>query len=78
MWQYCRAPSRPFFPTLGDRTLVVRQAAHLWQSKAALPPRLTHIRGQAYDPIQPMDTLPLPVCGDTRSGRDRGVKPSAD
>lgn len=32
--------------------------------------RLTQGSGQAADPVQIIDTLPLPVCGYTRSGRD--------
>ena len=78
IWQYFRAHYRPFFPALGDRTRFVRQAANLWQSKAAIQQRLTSISGQAKDPMQPIDTLPLPVCGYTRSGRDRCLKPYAD
>src|SRR6516164_5058789 len=70
IWQYFRAHYRPFFPALGDRTRFVRQAA--------IQQRLTYISGQAKDPIQPIDTLPLPVCGYTRSGRDRCLKPYAD
>jgi hypothetical protein len=78
IWQYFRAHYRSFLPALGDRTRFVRQAANLWQSKAAIQQRLTSISGPAKDPIQPMDTLPLPVCGYTRSGRDRCLKPYAD
>jgi hypothetical protein len=77
IWQYFRAPYRSFFPALGDRTRFGRQAAHLWQSKAAIQQRRTSISGPAKDPMQPIDTLPLPVCGYTRSGRDRGLKPYA-
>jgi len=33
---------------------------------------------QVDDPIQPIDTLPLPVCVYTRSKRDRCFKPDAD
>ena len=36
------------------------------------------ISGQATDPVQIIDTLPLPVCIYTRSGRDRCFKPEAD
>ncbi len=39
---------------------------------------MTQVSGQAADPIQIIDTLPLPVCGYTRSGRDRCFKPFAD
>lgn len=78
IWQYFRTHYRHFFPRLGDRPLFVRQAANLWQVTAALQQRLTHVSGQATDPIQPIDTLPLPVCVYTRSGRDRCFKPYAD
>jgi len=75
---YFRTHYAHFFPRLTERTLFVRQAANLWQVKAAIHQRLTHISGQAADPIQIMDTLPLPVCGYTRSSRDRCFKPWAD
>lgn len=67
-----------FFPQLTDRTLCVRQAANLWQVKAAIQQRVTQVSGQAADPVQIIDTLPLPVCGYTRRGRDRCFKPFAD
>ena len=75
---YFRTHYAHFFPRLTERTLFVRQAANLWQVKAAIHQRLTHISGQAADPIQIIDTLPLPVCGYTRSGRDRCFRPFAD
>ena len=69
---------REWFPGLRDRTTFVRQAANLWQVKAAIQQRLTVVSGQADDPVQIIDTLPLPVCGYTRSARDRCFKPQAD
>ena len=75
---YFRTHYAHFFPPLKERTLFVRQAATLWQVTAAIQPRLTQVRGQATDPVQSIDTLPLPVCGHTRSGRDRCFKPFAD
>ena len=69
---------RHFFPQLSDRSLFVRQAANLWQFKAALHRRLTSTSGQATDPIQPIDTLPLPVCTYTRAHRDRCFPGQAD
>lgn len=75
---YFRAHYRHFFPRLGDRTLFARQAANLWQVKAAIQQRLAWVSGQAADPVQVIDTLPLPVCGYTRSSRDRCFKPEAD
>jgi hypothetical protein len=66
------------FPQLRDRTLFVRQAANLWQVKAAIQQLLVIHSGQADDPIQAIDTLPLPVCVYTRAPRDRCFKPEAD
>lgn len=78
LYGYFHAHYRHFFPRLGERTLFVRQAANLWQVKAAIQHRLTLVSGQAADPVQVIDTLPLPVCGYTRSSRDRCFKPEAD
>lgn len=78
IFAYFRAHYQHFFPRLHERTLFVRQAANLWQIKAAIHRRLTVVSGQIHDPVQTIDTLPLPVCGYTRSGRDRCFKPEAD
>jgi hypothetical protein len=78
LFMYFRTHYAHFFPHLKERTLFIRQAANLWQVKAAIQQRLTQVSGQAADPIQIIDTLPLPVCGYTRSGRDRCFKPFAD
>jgi hypothetical protein len=75
---YFRSHYQHFFPRLRDRTRFVRQAADLWQIKALIQQRLVQVSGQASDPVQAIDTLPLPVCGYTRSGRDRCFKPLAD
>lgn len=79
LFDYCRAHDRHFFPKLTDRTVFVGQAANLWQVKAALPPRLTRLSGQAADPIPAIDTRPVPVCTYTRGGRrDKGFPWEAD
>jgi hypothetical protein len=78
LYAYFRAHYRHFFPRLSERTLFVRQAANLWQVKAVIQQRLTLISGQATEPVQVIDTLPVPVCGYTRSGRDRCFKLQAD
>lgn len=67
-----------FFPKLNDRTRFVRQAADLWQVKAAIQKRLVQVSQQALAPIQPIDTLPLPVCTYTRAQRDKCFKFQAD
>ena len=69
---------RHFFPALTERSLFVRQAANLWQCKVALQRRLPCVSGQAHAPIQPIDTLPLPVCTYTRARRDRCFAGAAD
>ncbi len=73
-----QAHYQDWFPQLRDRTLFVRQAANLWQIKALIQRRLTEVRGQAADPVQGIDTLPLPVCVLPRAPRDRCFKPEAD
>jgi hypothetical protein len=78
LFAYFRTHYAHFLPQLTDRPLFVRQAANLWQVKAAIQQRLTRVSGHAADPVQSIDTLPLPVCGYTRSGRERCFKPVAD
>jgi hypothetical protein len=67
-----------FFPHLSSRSRFVRQAADLWQVKAAIQKRLVEVSQQAQSSIQPIDTLPLPVCTYTRAPRDRCFKFAAD
>jgi len=78
LFAYFRTHYAHFFPQLTNRTLFVRQAANLWQVKAAIQQRLTQVSGQAADPVQIIDTLSLPVCGYTRSGGDRCFPTVAD
>ena len=58
--------------------MFVRQAANLWQVKVAIQKRLVFVSGQAHDPVQVIDTLPLPVCVLTRARRDRCFELEAD
>lgn len=67
-----------WFPALTDRIAFVRQAANLCAVKAAIQHRLTRVSGQADDPVQVIDTLPLPVCTYTRARCDHCFKPFAD
>lgn len=78
IFHYFRKHYQHFFPKLTDRSLFVRQAANLWQVKAAIQKRLVLISGQANDPVQVIDTLPVPVCVITRAARDRCFKTEAD
>ena len=78
IYAYFRGHYAHFFPQLRERTSFVRQAANLWLVKAMIQRRLTLVSEQAADPIQLVDTMPLPVCVYTRSKRDHCFKPAAD
>jgi hypothetical protein len=78
IFDHFQAYFQDWFPQLRDRTLFVRQAANLWQVKALLQQRLTRVSGQADDPVQVIDTMPVPVCVFTRAPRDRCFKGEAD
>ncbi len=78
LFDHFQAQYQAWFPHLRDRSLFVRHAANLWQVTALIQQRLTIVRGQATDPVQVIDTLPLPVCTLTRAPRDRCFKPEAD
>ena len=78
IFAYFKSHYTHFFPKLSDRSSFVRQAANLWQVKSAVQKRLAMISGEINDPVQPVDTIPLPVCVITRAGRDRCFKGEAD
>lgn len=78
IFEYFSTHYRHFFPALSERSQFVRQAAALWQVKALIQSAITRISGEADDPMQIIDTMPLPVCVYTRSQRDRCFQPDAD
>lgn len=78
IYDYFQAHYRHFFPQLRERSGFVRQAANLWQVKMLIQQHLTVLSGEANDPVQVIDTMPLPICTYTRSGRDRCFAPEAD
>jgi hypothetical protein len=78
LFDYFQSHYKEFFPNLKDRASFVRQAANLSQVKTAIWQSVLHRSGQQQDPIQVIDTLPLPVCTYTRSIRDRCFKTLAD
>lgn len=76
---YFMAHFRPLFPQLKERTAFVRHAANLWPVKAFIHQRLVQKAGADQDPLQVIDTLPIPVCTYTRGGaRDRCFGGEAD
>ena len=78
LYDYFATHYRHFFPRLPNRSLFVRQAANLWQVKTAIWHLSVERSGQGTSPVQVIDTMPLPVCTYTRSGRDRCFKTFAD
>ena len=78
MFAYFSFHYRHFFPKLRDRSLFVRQAANLQHVKSLIQKRLTAVSGEMNDPVQVIDTIPLPVCVITRAGRDRCFPGEAD
>jgi len=77
-YAYVRAPDRAWLPTLTDRRLCVRHAAHRGQVNAAMPHRLPVVSRHAADPVPVIATRALPVGGRTRAPRDRWFKIQAD
>ncbi len=78
LFDYFHCHYRHFFPQLKERTSFVRQAAALWQVKSFIQKRLVQRSGAAQDPVQAIDTLPLPVCQWVRGCRDRCFVTEAD
>ncbi len=78
IFEYFSTHYHHFFPALKERTQFVRQAAGLWQVKMMIQSAITRVSGEADDPVQIIDTMPLPVCVYTRSQRDRCFQPDAD
>ncbi len=78
LFAYFQSHYRSFFPNLRDRASFVRQAANLWQVKTAIWQLIVDHSGQQFNPVQVIDTLPLPVCTYTRARRDRCFKTLAD
>jgi len=60
-----------WFPNLKDRPAFVRQCANLWRLKLVLQERLLRDQEVHLQPLQPADTMPLPVCAKARAHRDR-------
>jgi len=75
---YFAQHSAHFFPKLKERRGFVRQAAALWGVKTLIQKRIVQLHHADRDPVQAVDTMPLPVCVDTRSSRDRCFVGEAD
>jgi hypothetical protein len=62
IYRYFRKHYHDWFPGLPDRTTMVRQWQKLWRVKYELWQVIVRASGLAHDPVQVIDTLPVPVC----------------
>lgn len=62
MYRYFRKHYADWFPHLPDRSTLVRQWQNLWRVKYELWQQLVRESGWDHDPVQVIDTLPIPVC----------------
>ena len=78
LFTYFKTHYQAWFPHLRERSLFVRQCAGLWQVKAHIQRSLVACSGWADDPVQSVDTLPLPVCHKARRFVERCFQGQAD
>jgi hypothetical protein len=62
IYRYFRKHYRAWFPNLPDRSTLVRQWQNLWCVTYHLWQAIVRDSGAWKDPVQLIDTLPLPVC----------------
>lgn len=74
IWRYFRRHWWDWFPGLGSRSTLVRQAANLWQYKQQLQERLATELGAFADTTHLVDGLPMPLCGFGRAPGCRSFK----
>lgn len=72
IYNYFKRHYLHYFPNLPERTTFVRQSANLWHVKRLCQSLIVERAARDDDPIQSIDTMPLPVCTYTRGGfRDK-------
>jgi IS5 family transposase len=74
MWQYFRRHWLEWFPRLGSRVTLVRQAANLWQYKALLQHQLATQLGALTDELHLVDGIPILLCCISRAPRCRSFQ----
>jgi hypothetical protein len=62
IYRYFRTHYHEWFPRLPDRSTLVRQWQNLWRVKHDIWQQIVHDSGLGHDPVQVIDTLPVPVC----------------
>ena len=77
MWQYFHRHWLEWFPRLGSRVTLARQAANLWQYKALLQQQLAAQMGAFSDEVHLVDGIPIPLCCISRAPRCRSFRAEA-
>jgi hypothetical protein len=72
IYRYVRYHDREWFPALPDRRTLVRQWQNLGRVKYEIWQALVRERGAWRDPIQLIETFPVPVCH-VRRAASRGI-----
>jgi hypothetical protein len=72
IYRYFRHHYRAWFPQLPDRSTLVRQWQNLWRVKYELWQAIVRESGAWRDPVQLIDTVPIPVCHPRRAA-SRGI-----
>jgi hypothetical protein len=78
MWEYFKQHWAAWFPGLGDRRTLVRQAANLWRVKQLLPEQLLRELGARPADCPIIDGFPMKVCQRVRAPRSQNLKGEAD
>jgi hypothetical protein len=78
IWEYFKQHWAAWFPSLGDRTTFVRQAANLWRVKQLLHQQLVMELGARTADCHIIDGFPIKVCQRVRAPRSQTLKAEAD
>jgi hypothetical protein len=78
IWEYFQRHWVGWFPGLGDRSTLVRQAANLWRVKPRLQERWVADLGARTADGHIMDGFPIAVCQLARAPRSKVLKAEAD
>lgn len=71
IYSHFKTHYQSWFPQLRDRPAFVRQGANLWRVKLWMEKRLLHAQDVQNQKLQPLDTMPLPVCAKATARQDR-------
>ncbi|WP_299493640.1 IS982 family transposase [Acaryochloris sp. IP29b_bin.137] len=71
IWKYFCRHWHSWFPGLGHRTTLVRQASNLWQYKQLLHEQLLQTWSAQSSDLYRVDGFPMPVCGFKRAPQSK-------